>query len=65
MNTKLISFRCIPEEFKMQVKNTVEDFEQQPFDSREFFNFIIENGIGSFMSQATDFINYMNNKETK
>lgn len=64
-NTKLVSFRCIPEEFKMQVKNTVEDFEQQPFDSREFFNFIIAEGIGSFMTQATEFVNYMNNKETK
>ena len=58
-NQKLISFRCIPEEFKSQVKNTLEDFEKQPFDSREFFNFIINEGIGAFMAQATEFINYM------
>ena len=57
-NQKLISFRCIPEEFKSQVKNTLEDFEKQPFDSREFFNFIINEGIGAFMAQATEFINY-------
>lgn len=58
-NTKLISFRCIPEEFKSQVKNIVEDFEKQPFDGREFFNFIIENGLGGFMERATEFINFM------
>ena len=58
-NTKLISFRCIPEEYKSQVKNIIEDFEKQPFDAREFFNFIIEEGLGAFMDKATDFINTM------
>ena len=58
-NTKLISFRCIPEEYKSQVKNIIEDFEKQPFDSREFFNFIIGEGLGAFMDKATDFINSM------
>ena len=58
-NTKLFSFRCIPQEYKSQVKNIIEDFEKQPFDSREFFNFIIGEGIGTFMTEATNFINYM------
>lgn len=58
-NTKLISFRCIPEEYKSQVKNIIEDFEKQPFDAREFFNFIIGEGLGAFMDKATDFINTM------
>jgi hypothetical protein len=58
-NTKLISFRCIPQEYKSQVKNIIEDFEKQPFDSREFFNFIIAEGIGAFMEKATEFVNWM------
>ena len=58
-NTKLISFRCIPEEYKSQVKNIIEDFEKQPFDVREFFNFIIGEGLGAFMDKATNFINTM------
>lgn len=58
-NTKLISFRCIPEEFKSQVKNSLDDFEKKPFDSRAFFNFIIDEGIGVFLAHATEFINYM------
>jgi 5'-3' exonuclease len=58
-NTKLISFRCIPQEYKSQVKNIIEDFEKQPFDSREFFNFIIAEGIGAFMDKATEFVNWM------
>lgn len=58
-NQTLISFRCIPEEYKQQVEAALKDFKVHPFDAREFLNFLIEEGIGAFMPHATEFKNVM------
>lgn len=58
-NTKLISFKSIPQEYHKQVKDAIDGFEQNNFDARGFYTFVIDNGLGAFMDKITDFINIM------
>lgn len=56
-NTKLISFDCIPVEFNSSVSNILDNWKPELFDSREFYNFIANNGLGAIFEELETFIN--------
>lgn len=60
-NTKLISFKSIPQEFHQKILNSLDSFKQEDFDARGFFNYMLDSGLGAFIDKTTDFINILKN----
>lgn len=58
-NTKLIAFKSIPVEYIPKVVNELDNFKKEPFENRELFNLVVNNGLGCFMSKITDFCQVM------
>lgn len=55
-NMKLISFDCIPQEFNEVVVNEINNWQYDDFKPREFYNFIVNEGLGSLFEITQEFI---------
>lgn len=57
LNTKLISFNCIPKEIELEILKELDSFEYQEFDTKAYFKFVQMNGLVELMDTMTEFTN--------
>lgn len=57
LNTKLISFNCIPKEIELDIMKALDSFEYQEFDTKAYFKFVQMNGLVELMDNMTEFTN--------
>lgn len=57
LNTKLISFNCIPKEIELEILKALDSFEYQEFDTKAYFKFVQMNGLVELMDTMTEFTN--------
>lgn len=57
LNTKLISFNCIPKEIELDIMKALDSFEYQEFDTKAYFKFVQMNGLVELMDTIQEFTN--------
>lgn len=59
-NTTLISFDCIPLEYHQPVKDIVNNWVRGTFNGREYYNFLVDQGLGALFELSNEFTTIFN-----
>ena len=55
MNTKLISFNCIPKDIEIPILETLNSFVPGKFDAKQYFKFVQMSGLPGLMSTFSEY----------
>ena len=55
LNTKLISFKCIPKDIELSIMNNINNFKPGEFDAKRYFKFIQMEGLPGLMSTLSEY----------
>lgn len=55
LNTKLISFKCIPKDIELSIMNDINNFKPGEFDGKRYFKFIQLEGLPGLISTLSEY----------
>jgi hypothetical protein len=55
MNTKLISFKCIPKDIELAIMENLNNFVPGKFDGKQYFKFVQMEGLPGLMTTLAEY----------